>query len=113
MDSLMTQEQVAEQLGVSVDDVKKAVEEAAIKPEYILNDEPVYGLHAFGDAGNLVRTSSAPDTPESNLLRAEASAPNEIRPETLLRPANDREELHVAGEVEREQPQFLSITTDV
>lgn len=95
MDSLMTQEQVAEQLGVSVDDVKKAVEEAAIKPEYILNDEPVYGLHAFGDAGLLLRSSEAP-VDDSTLLRAASGLPNDNRTDTLLRPANGFETMQAS-----------------
>jgi hypothetical protein len=97
MNGLVSAEQVAEQFGKSVEEVKRAVEAEGIKPTYILNDEPIYALHAFGDAGILLRSSEPPQESDETLLRAVGPGSPASDSNHLLRPTDDTPYIHTAA----------------
>jgi len=87
MDCQLTLEQVAEQFGRDVEDLKKRVEEEGIRPTYILNDDPIYELQSFGDAGILLRASQHQPDSDASLLRAAGGNAVNAQPDLLLRPS--------------------------
>lgn len=80
----MPVEKICERLGVDAETVRQIAVEKDIKPRSIINEQPMYNLHDFGDVGTLLRASEAPVSADT-LLRAVDSAPSSTPQEELLR----------------------------
>jgi hypothetical protein len=104
--SLRSKEEIVEQLGVDAEEMERLAENNKIKPRYIINDEPMYDLTDFGEAGILLRGSSAPVLQET-LLRA-ATGQTETPQEELLR-ASAAEEANRAATAQAEEERLARI----
>lgn len=81
---LRSADTVAAQLGLDAAQLAEMTRERNIKPRCNVNGRDFYDLKDFGEAGTLLRGSSAPGAPPDILLRA-AIEENETKSETLLR----------------------------